>query len=364
MSERSKILNETINSTSSPCYGRGWNVIYYWLREHHPTHNFSQPEVIRAVQKSLVHQRYRQNKAPKVVNKFTIARPNTVIQIDETMFVQDFVLLIAIDAASRVMYGCAHKRHHTKADVIELIKKINTLTKSTPSIISDNGQIFQWEADELPNKHINTTAYTSTANARAERANRMVKEILSKHLAAGVKMSDELLQKVLKSFNETYHSVIRAKPTDVSTKTKIDSFDTNGKISNAKPNLDIGDSVRISLLRENLALRKDVTYKASHVPKWSTEIYKIVAVHIPRTPTKGLYYLLEGKADTHYYEHDLQLVNPNVRRPIHKKPVKLVEPVKELSQTRKTEERDLKVVTVKLQPIAEKRKRVPNRKYQ
>ena len=72
------------------------------------------------------------------------------------------------------------------------------------------------------------------------------------------------LNDVVHKYNNTYHSTIKMKPVDLKSNIYIDS---SKEINNKDPKFKIGDIVRISKYKNNLA--KDYT------PNWSEEVFVI-----------------------------------------------------------------------------------------
>ena len=109
-----------------------------------------------------------------------------------------------------------------------------------------------------------------------ERFNRSLRELMMKEF---VKNNNtvyyNILPKLIKIYNNRYHSTIKMKPAEVNKnnekyiKENIDTYDKTTKI----PKFKIGDLVRISLKR------RDVFDKPSSNIKWSEELFKIYSIN-------------------------------------------------------------------------------------
>lgn len=301
-------------------------------------------------------------KRVKIVAKTYSDKPNKQIAMDETEFINGFFILLAVDAASKKLYGLLKKGNFTKPDVINLINAINIETEAKPMIIADNGKIFELTPEEVPNKIVHTKIYTSQANGRIESYNKKVKELMLKFIDNGEPVSKDLLRRVLFSLNNNYNNSIKAYPAISSMDNRLTTVPKFVDILG--PKISKGDYVRIQNTTQDLSLRKSVTYKSSHVAHWGKEIYRIARVVQPRTPTIQHYYLLEGKGDLHYYDHDLMKIPNNTpiltADVLPKKPdEKSVEgPKKEISKVKKNEIKELEWNNRYMKPATEKRQRV------
>lgn len=113
----------------------------------------------------------------------------------------------------------------------------------------------------------------------------------------------------------------------------------------------------------DLALKKDKTYKPSHSEHWGDTIHTVAAVHIPRTPGEAHFYTLAG-LDGVYREHDLLKIDTRIRKIIrNNKRIPVVKVQKGKSSHVRKEERELAAVADKMAPTNQKRKHVPNPRY-
>ena len=106
------------------------------------------------------------------------------------------------------------------------------------------------------------------------------------------------LNDVVHKYNNTYHSTIKMKPVDLKSNIYIDS---SKEINNKDPKFKIGDIVRISKYKNNLA--KDYT------PNWSEEVFVIKKVKNTVPWTYVINDLNGEEIVGIFYEKELQKTN-------------------------------------------------------
>ena len=137
-----------------------------------------------------------------------------------------------------------------------------------------------------------------------ERFNRTLRELMMKEF---VKNNNtvycNILPKLIKIYNNRYHSTIKMKPIQVNKnneqyiKENIYTYDKTSKI----PRYKIGDLVRISLKR------RDIFDKPSSNIKWSEELFKIYSINTSNVITYKIKDLNNEIIDGIFYEKELQL---------------------------------------------------------
>ena len=298
--KRTIVLHAYLSQSSSVAH-RGFDVVHKHLFGLYA--NIPQTFVRDVINKTESKQVHESPKRVQVVSKTYSDIPGSQIAIDETEFINGFFILLAVDVASKKLYGLLKKKNFTKENVINLINAINIETKKTPMIICDNGSIFSLTKDDVPNRIVHTRIYTSQANGRIESYNKKVKELMMKYIDNGATISTDLFKKVLFSLNNNYNKTIKAVPAIANMDGRLTTVQPRVEVM--KPKMVKGDKCRIQNTTLDLSLRKDVSYKSSHVRHWSEQIYEVARVVNPRTPTMARYYLLVGQADKRFYEHDL-----------------------------------------------------------
>ena len=152
----------------------------------------------------------------------------------------------------------------------------------------------------------NVTIYYTNSHLKAvniERFNRSLRELMMKQF---VKNNNtvwyNILPKLIKTYNNRYHSTIKMKPIEVNKsneryiKQNVNTYDKINKI----PKYKIDDLVRIS------SKRRDVFDKPCGNIKWSEELLKIDDINI----SDGIMYKLKDMNDEiiegSFYEKELQ----------------------------------------------------------
>ena len=128
-------------------------------------------------------------------------------------------------------------------------------------------------------KHNEVKIYHTNSHLKAvviERFNRSLRELMMKEF---VKNNDtvyyNILPKLIKIYNNRYHSTIKMKPIEVNKnnekyiKENIYTYNKTSKI----PKFKIGDLIRISLKR------RDIFDKRSSNIKWTEELFKIYSIN-------------------------------------------------------------------------------------
>ena len=136
-----------------------------------------------------------------------------------------------------------------------------------------------------------------------ERFNRSLRELMMKHF---IKNNNtvyyNILPKLLKIYNNRYHSTIKMKPIKVNKnnekyiKENIYTYNKTTKI----PKFKIGDLIRISLKRRN------IFDKPSGNIKWSEELFKIHSINTSNVITYKIKYLNGEIIKDIFYEKELQ----------------------------------------------------------
>ena len=155
-------------------------------------------------------------------------------------------------------------------------------------------------------KDNNVKIYHTNSHLKAvvvERFNRSLRELMMKEF---VKNNNtiwyNILTKLIKIYNNRYHSTIKMKPIEVNKnnekyiKENIYSYDKTSK----NPKFKIGDLVRISLKRRNLF------DKPSGNVKWSEELFKIHSINRSNVITYKIKDLNDETVKGIFYEKELQ----------------------------------------------------------
>ena len=194
-------------------------------------------------------------------------------------------------------------------------KKIHDIKLCFEKIFKNNKPKYIW-SDKEPAflskemqqffKDNNVKIYHTNSYLKAvviERFNRSLRELMMKEF---VKNNNtvwyNILPKLIKIYNNRYHSTIKMKPTQVNKsnenyiKENIYSYDKTNK----NPKFKIGDLVRISLKR------RDLFDKPSSNIKWSEELFKIHSINKSNVITYKIKDLNDEIIKGIFYEKELQ----------------------------------------------------------
>ena len=194
-------------------------------------------------------------------------------------------------------------------------KKIQDIKPCFEKIFKNNKPKFIW-SDKEPSllskemqlffKNNNVKIYHTNSHLKAviiERFNRSLRELMMKEF---VKNNNtvwyNILPKLLKIYNNKYHSTIKMKPIEINKsnekyiKENIYTYDKTIKI----PRFKIGDLVRISLKR------RPIFDKPSSNIKWTEELFKIHSINKSNVISYRIKDLNDVIIDGIFYEKELQ----------------------------------------------------------
>ena len=214
-----------------------------------------------------------------------------------------------IDVFSKMAYAFPLQSKKIQ-DIKACFQKI--LKKNKPNYIwSDRESIFFSKEMQLFFKNNNVKIYHTNSHLKAvviERFNRSLRELMMKEF---VKNNNtvwyNILPKLIKIYNNRYHSTIKMKPIEVDKNNEkyikeiIYSYNKTTKI----PKFKIGDLVRISLKR------RDVFDKPSSNIKWSEELFKIHSINKSNVITYKIKDLNDEIIKGIFYEKELLKTKDN-----------------------------------------------------
>ena len=195
------------------------------------------------------------------------------------------------------------------------LKKYTTLNSVFEKIFKNNKPKYIWSDKEpaflskemqLFFKNNNVKIYYTNSYLKAvvvERFNRSLRELMMKEF---VKNNNtvwyNILPKLIKIYNNRYHSTIKMKPIEVNKSNENyikENIYTYNK-TNKNPKFKIGDLVRISLKR------RDLFDKPSGNIKWSEELFKIHSINKSNVITYKIKDLNDEIIKGIFYEKELQ----------------------------------------------------------
>ena len=152
-----------------------------------------------------------------------------------------------------------------------------------------------------------------------ERFNKSLRELMMKSF---VKNNNtvwyNILQELIKTYNNRYHSTIKMKPKNVNklNEKNIKNIAYNYDITNKKPKFKVDDLVRISLKRRTLS------DKPTGNIKWSEQLYKIYKIDKSNVITNQLKDMNNEIIKGKFYEKEIQLTKNTMREYIIEKILK------------------------------------------
>ena len=210
-----------------------------------------------------------------------------------------------IDVFSKIAYAFPLKSKKIQ-DIKACFEKI--FMNNKPKFIwSDKEPAFLSKEMQLFFKDNNVKIYHTNSHLKTvviERFNRSLRELMMKEF---VKNNNTvwyaILPKLIKIYNNRYHSTIKMKPIQVNKSNeqyiKENIYTYNKKSKN--PKFKIGDFIRISLKRRNLF------DKPSGNIKWSEELFKIYSINRSNVITYKIKDLNNKIIEGIFYERELQL---------------------------------------------------------
>ena len=211
-------------------------------------------------------------------------------------------LLCAIDLFSKYAFVILLK-NKKGVSIVEAFQKILDKSKRKPNKIwLDQGSEFynhnfkKW----LTNNDISMcSTYNEEKSVVAERFIKTLKNKLYKHMTAVSKnVYYDVLDDIVKKYNNTWHSTIKMKPKDV----KSNNFVEKVEESNEKdPKFKVGDHVRTSKYKNIFA--------KGYTPNWTEEVFIVNKVKNTVPWTYEINDLNGEKIKGSFYEKELQKIN-------------------------------------------------------
>ena len=209
-----------------------------------------------------------------------------------------------IDVFSKIAYSYPIKSKKIQ-DIKPCFEKI--FQKNKPEYIwSDKEPAFLSKQMQQFFKDNNVKIYHTNSHLKAviiERFNRSLRELMMKHFTKNNNtIWYNILPKLIKIYNDRYHSTIKMKPIEVNKsnekyiKENVYTYNKTSKTSKFKVN----DSIRISLKR------RPIFDKSSTNIKWSEELFKIHSINRSNVITYKIKDLNNEIIDGIFYEKELQ----------------------------------------------------------
>jgi transposase InsO family protein len=226
-------------------------------------------------------------------------------------------ILTVIDVFSKTAWAIPLK-NKTGVVVAEALEKIFKHSKRSPKKFqTDDGTEFfnktvQALFDKYEIHHFSTN--NETKASIVERFNRTLKERMYRYfesvqsfsymsLIAGSK-TETVLDKLLDNYNNSYHSSIKMKPSEVNKKNEADVFhnlyvdDTFPDVK--APKLKVGDWVRISKARH--------VFAKGYEGNWTIEVFRVTDVEDTQPPVYKIKDRMDEPLEGRFYEQELQRI--------------------------------------------------------
>ena len=236
------------------------------------------------VKEFLERQKSRQTKPYRGFNSYVAHEPLQEIQIDIADFTRSVkenegyrYCFVAVDVFTKFCHAVPIKDKKRFESIRAMTEVLNTIGNMQQIYHDNEGSWNTPEFIRLLNKHGVTQIITSSPPPFAERMVQTLKNMIHTRLD-GLDMTEEnwvdMLQPVLKKYNNTKHSTTNMTPHDAKKKDNhIEVWlNTRNKATFARtyPPLKVGDTVRTYI--------KPHTFKKGYQPSWSKEVYKITFI--------------------------------------------------------------------------------------
>jgi hypothetical protein len=316
----------------------GRDSFYYKIRQNYG--NISREYVMKFLQKQENYQLHFQQPREKIAKPVSDKKINSRWQMDHVDMSEyknprnrnASFLFVVIDVFSKY----AWVRAVTKKDSSRIVKALEeifeenkSLTGRYPSVMqNDNAREFNANIvkdffDEHNVKQIFSPSYLPQAQGIVERFNRTLKNaIFSNFTKRGNNQYVDILQDIVDSYNNSYHTTIKDTPARIHKAGRVSLEqqkavdERNNKwlrSSRNYPKIRVGSKVRTHNLTEKEHRKKD-KFAKRYKPQWSEEIYTVDGIFGEGQEKRGkekkikTYYTLEGFGEKHFHRRDLQKI--------------------------------------------------------
>ena len=273
------------NSSSPACYAGAYTV-YKEAKKRHPTIKFT--DVKRFMHSQDTYTLHKPTIRKFVRNKTIASGIDTDWQADlcDMKKIKKFndgytYILTVVDVLSKFAWAIPvkNKKPETCADAFKEI--IETSGRKPWRLLTDKGlefigRPFQKMLQKYDIEFIASESPDIKASI-AERYNRTLKTRLWKHFTAkSTSRYLEVLPKIVRAINKSYHRSIKRRPVDVHIGNAQDVWETlYGQQKETNFNFDVGDKVRIAKYKQ--------VFKKGYLPNFTEEIFT-VAERLARDP--------------------------------------------------------------------------------
>lgn len=215
-------------------------------------------------------------------------------------------ILTCIDILSKYAWAIPLKTKRSE-DIVNAFKIIFSVRK--PKILqTDKGKEFKNSRFQKFLKKQGVRFFTTNNNTKAsvvERFNRTLKTKMWKYFTHNHTYNYlNVLDQLLQSYNNTYHSSIKRAPTEVTSENERDVWLTlYGNMKNLKRKpcvFQVGDTVRIS--------KHKLTFEKGYETNWTEELFVVTECIQRDPPVYRIKDLLDESIEGTFYEQELQKV--------------------------------------------------------
>ena len=216
-------------------------------------------------------------------------------------------LLTVIDSLSKFAYVVPLK-DKTGPSIVKAFTSIFK-TQKPRKLRTDKGKEFLNKPfQDFLKKHgiIFFTSNNETKCAFVERFNRTLQQKMWRYFTATSNQRYiDVLQNMVDSYNDTKHSTTRLAPSEINVMNaesiwrKVYNYRSEKK---KKPKFKVGDQVRINKAKK--------TFEKGYKPNWTREVFKVSAVYKKTLPEYKLHDLMDEEILGHFFEPELQAVDP------------------------------------------------------
>ena len=217
-------------------------------------------------------------------------------------------LLMVIDIFSKYGWIVALKDKKTESVSLAFVHIFKKSKRKPEKLWTDKGSEFISKHFKDFLKKNNIMLYHTQNEEKSsvvERWNRTMKNRMWKMFSANNNtIYWDKLDKLLDDYNNRKHSSIKMSPTEASKKVNekqvfANLYEDEIYLKPGKPNLSIGDKVRISKYKRKV-------FDKGYTPNWTEEVFVIDKVNLTKPVTYNIVDLLGEKVEGSFYEKELQ----------------------------------------------------------
>lgn len=215
-------------------------------------------------------------------------------------------ILTVIDMLSRYAWARAIKSKRGE-DVAAAFKDIFSEGRIPKRVQTDQGKEFEnrYVRDLFSHHNIELFSIKSAYKAAmVERFNRTLKSKIYRYFTANLHQRwIDVLQDLVKSYNNSVHRVIKRKPSSVTKENAMDVWlflnKNKNKQSKMRSDIKVGDKVRISKVKS--------VFEKGYLPNWTEEVFTVESINTKYYPISYKLKDYNGEViEGSFYRHEIQ----------------------------------------------------------